>query len=1105
MKPESPGCAGLKAFLGFKLFLLSSAALAFFSADCLARTSLEVARLRCEYRVNPIGLDIARPRLSWTVESAERSQRQIAYQVLAASSAELLSWDKGDLWDSGKVISDQTAQVEYQGKPLLSRVAVWWKVRVWDMHGKPTRWSSAAQWRMGLLNPGDWQAQWITDPGYLSNSASAKPHNGYHSNWATNADAVKWITVDLGESQAVDAVRLFPARPYDWQPDTPGFLFPLRFKIEAADHPDFSDARTIVDRADTDQSNPGTNAPVFRFPEVQAQFIKLSVTRLRQREPTNFAFALAEIQVLHGETNLAEHAKVKAADSIETGAWTVANLTDGVVASVRPGTAKPLPVALLRKSFRLDQAPRRAMVYASALGVYELYINGRKVGRQLLAPEWTSYHKRVQYQAYDVTSLLHAGENAIAGALAEGWYAGRLMAVGPFAYGRAPGLLVQLECETAGEQRQLTVTDESWRSCLDGPIRSSGIYDGETYDASMEKAAWDMPSCDDHRWNSVRRKLHDSAKLVWQRNEPIEIEVDLPCQKLSEPREGVYVLDFGQNMVGWCRVAGEARKGNPVIIRHGEMLNEDGTLYTANLRGAPQLDHYIPAEDGEFSFEPRFTYHGFRYVQVEGLSAPPATNRVAGRVFHSAAPLAGEFACSDSSLNQLMRNVLWTERANLMSSPNDCPQRDERFGWMGDIQAFAQTAIFNMDLGAFFSKWTQDIRDDQADDGRFPDFAPHPGDPNKQFSGAPAWADAGVIVPWRAYQNYGDIQLLEETFSSAQRWVEYIHSRNPDLIWTVGRNNDYNDWLNGDWIKKDGWPSRGGSVPKEIFATAFFAHSTDLLSRMALVLGHDDEARRYSQLSSAIKDAFCRRFVKPDGRIEGDTQAGYALALNFDLLKPEVRPQAARHLVERIRAYQNHLSTGIQTTHRALLELSRYGHGDLAGLLVTNRTFPSWLYMIDNGATTVWERWDGYVKGRGFQDAGMNSFNHWAFGAVGEWIWRNLAGLNPDDSQPGWSRFTIAPRPLGGVTWANSCYTSIRGPIVTRWKLESDKFILHVSIPANTTATVVLPSAAAEEVREGGKRLTRVKGVRVLSAPDEMVRLQVQSGSYDFSSPAPHH
>jgi alpha-L-rhamnosidase len=564
----------------------------------------------------------------------------------------------------------------------------------------------------------------------------------------------------------------------------------------------------------------------------------------------------------------------------------------------------------------------------------------------------------------------------------------------------------------------------------------------------------------------------------------------------------VLVFDFGQNIVGWCRVNVQGQAGAPITLRHAEMLDDDGTVYTANLRGAPQIDRCIPRDTGSVIFEPRFTYHGFRYLEMTGLTRPPRLDSVVGRVFHSASPEISRFESSSPLLNQLMRNILWTQRANLMSSPNDCPQRDERFGWMGDIQAFSQSAIFNMDLGAFFFKWCRDIRDDQADDGRYPDFAPHPGNPNLSFSGVPAWGDAGTVVPWRAFQNYADTRLLEQHFESACRWIEYIRGLNPDLVWAKGRNNDYNDWLNGDWVRQAGWPTKGASVPQEIFATAFFAHSTALVAKMAVVLGRNEHAAHYGRLFDQIKTAFNQRFVEPNGRIQGDTQAGYALALEFDLLSDSLRAAAVNHLLEGITRYHGHLSTGIQTTHRLMLALSRNGHHDEACRLVNLRDFPSWGYMIENGATTMWERWDGYVKGRGFQDAGMNSFNHWAFGAVAEWVWRCLAGLNPDESAPGWKHFTIAPQPGGGLTWVRAEYESIRGRIASRWELEGGRFKLDVTIPPNTTATVRVPASDPRQVRESGRPAGQAPGVTLVREENGAAVFQVGSGTYSFQAPA---
>jgi alpha-L-rhamnosidase len=536
---------------------------------------------------------------------------------------------------------------------------------------------------------------------------------------------------------------------------------------------------------------------------------------------------------------------------------------------------------------------------------------------------------------------------------------------------------------------------------------------------------------------------------------------------LTEPRPGVYVYDLGQNMVGWVRMRLSGPSGGSVQFRHAEMLNDDGTLYTANLRGAPQIDRYILAGRGVEFFEPRFTYHGFRYVEVTGALRKPSLGDLVGRVFCSSSPETGRFECSSPMLTRLMRNAFWTQRANLMSTPTDCPQRDERLGWMGDIQSFSQSAIFNMDLAAFFTKWLQDVRDAQLADGRMPDFAPNPAKAQGSFSGVPAWGDAGVIVPWRAWVNYGDRRILEASFGSCRRWLDYVRRLNPDLIWRNGRNNDYNDWLNGDTLILEGWPRTGGAVPNEVFATAFFAHSTDLTRRMAEALGRKKDAAELREQWAAIKAAFVREFVQPDGTIRGDTQAGYALALHFDLLPEDLRPKAVERLVAAIHRYRDHVSTGIQSTHRMMLELSRWDHSDLAYTLANRTDFPSWGFMIENGATTIWERWDGYVKGRGFQDPGMNSFNHWALGSVVEWLWRTVVGISPDESAPGWRRFHVRPIPGGGLTWARGEYASPAGRIALDWRIEAGALILNLTVPPNTQAVVEMPGAGARTVGSG--------------------------------------
>lgn len=897
---------------------------------------MSATHLRAEYLVDPLAVDVREPRLSWRIDSNRRGARQTAYRVLVASSAATLARNTGDLWDSGKVISNQTNQIVYAGKPLASRQRCFWKVGVWDENDRPTMWSRSSQWTMGLLQPADWSAEWIGD----------------------------------------------------------------------------------------------------RLPSV-----------------------------------------------------------DNVAAT------------MLRRTFKLPARVRRAIVYASALGAYELYVNGRRVGDQILAPEFTDYHTRTQYQAHDVTALLQAGDNCIGALLGDGWYAGgiglgqALIKKSRNIYGTHPRLIAQLEIELANGKTERLVTDGDWRTTREGAIRASDILNGEDYDARREMPGWNTATFDDKAWQAADVARDVKTRLVAQPNEPIRITQDLKPIAVAEPQPGVYVFDLGQNMVGWCRLRAQGKAGTKVTLRHAEMLNDDGTVYTDNLRAAKQTDTFtLRGAGGVETFEPHFTYHGFRYVEVTGLSAKPALDLLTGRALYSAMQETGSFVCSSPMLNKLWQNILWTQRDNMHSMPTDCPQRDERLGWMGDIQIFVGTGILNMDMAAFYTKWMVDVRDAQADDGRFADFSPHPFGRNERFTGVPGWGDAGIVVPWRMWQHYGDRRILEQSFDSGKRWVEFIRLHNPDLLWKNKRGNDYGDWLNSDTFIYEGFPRKGGEVPKEVFATMMFAYATDLLARMAEVLDKQDEAQRYAALFTDIKAALNKAYVSADGRIQGNTQAGYALALHFDLLPQALRPLAVKHMLEGIAAYKGHMSTGFHSTYRMMLELTKAGHNETAYRLINHREFPSWGYSIENGATTIWERWDGYVKGRGFQNKGMNSFNHYAIGAVGEWMYRVILGINHDDARPAYEHIVIRPQPGGGLTWARGSYDSIRGKIAVNWSVSAGNFKLDVTIPANTTATVYVPSKDTAKVFAGNQPASKASGVRFLRSEDGAAVFQVQAGIYHFEA-----
>jgi alpha-L-rhamnosidase len=1097
--------------LGLALVAVSS------SAACAARGALDEAgtphpaglrptALRCEWLVDPLGIDVRAPRFSWEVASEPadlRDKLQTAYQVLVADAPEALELERGTAWDSGKVASTATSHVVYAGAPLESRARLWWKVRVWDESDRISPWSATARFTIGLLEPSDWSARWIGDATPAPPTAPA--NNGFHGALESSAEAGGSVTLDLGRALRLSAVRLHPARPFDWVRDEPGFLFPVRFRVEVSDDASFERARAVVDCSDEDQPNPGSAPQTYPFEPTHGRFVRLVVTRLAEREAGVFAFALAELEALAASQDVALGARVSAPAAVERPGWSLAALTDGDLVSHGPLGDGALCPPVLRREFRIERDVRRALLYVTALGLVELELNGVRVGDRELAPEWTDYAERVQVQATDVTALVHAGDgaagaNVLGATLGDGWYAGRIglagiVPGGPVRgiYGRRPALLAQLELQHADGSLTTIASDGSWRSTLEGPVRSADLLDGQVIDARRALRGWSAPGFDDSSWTSCELREVPPIALVAQPNEPIRAVRELAPIALTSPRPGAWIFDLGQNMVGRCRLRANGEAGTVVTLRHGEMLTQSGELYVANLRGAAQTDRFVLSGAAADVFEPRFTFHGFRYVEVAGLTEAPRREDLVGIVLQSDARAVGRFACSDPALTRLWQNIRWTLGGNLLGVPTDCPQRDERLGWMGDMLAFAPTACAQLDLAAFFTKWMRDVRDAQADDGRFGDFAPHPFDAAARCSGAPGWADAGTFVPWTAWVHYGDERLLAEQFEAARRWVDFVLEQNPDLVWRAARGNDYGDWLNADTLRIEGWPANGAQVPKDLFATAFLARSLWLVARMAEVLGRAEEAQRYGRLAADARAAFQRAFLASDGALPGDTQAGYALALAFDLVPESLREVVFEHLLRALERYASRPSTGVHATRLLLQELTAGGRADLAWSLVTSRALPSWLYPVEHGATTVWERWDGWVEGRGFQDPGMNSFAHYAFGSVGEWMMRTIVGIAPDPHHPGFERFVIRPRPGGDLAWAEGSYHSLRGRIACAWKRDHDELALEVEIPPTTRALVHVPCADLDRLA--------VDGVPVLEQPTPgLARLDAGEAIFDLGS-----
>ena len=758
----------------------------------------------------------------------------------------------------------------------------------------------------------------------------------------------------------------------------------------------------------------------------------------------------------------------------------------------------PSPSPLLRRAFRVADHVRSARVYVTSLGLYELYLNGQRVGDQLFTPGWTSYHRRLQYQTYDVTPPLRPGANVFGAMLGDGWYRGKLGFFGQRnLYGRQLSLRAQLEIRYESGRTESVVSDADWKTTV-GPILTSDIYGGETYDARRELSGWATAPYDDREWAAVALLDPPSPLpvLVASLSPPVHRVRELRPVDMRRAPSGETIFDLGQNFTGWARLTVRGSAGTTVTLRFGEVLDRDGNLYTANLRAAAQTDRYTLSGKGREVYEPHFTFHGFRYVAARGLPAPPDSATITGIAVSSDLAQTGSLVTSDSLLNQLQRNIVWGQRSNFLDVPTDCPQRDERLGWTGDAQVFARTAAFNMDVSGFFAKWLADVAADQDPSGSVPWVVPNPlGGDSIRFAGTAGWSDVAVIIPWTMYLMYGDRRLLERQYPSMRAWVDYARRRaGADLIWRPG-------WQFGDWLAlhSDDPSYPGATTGTDLIATAFLAHSTELVARAATVLGRSDDGATYGALFRKIRDAFNREFVSRTGRVGENTQTAYALAIAFDLLPDSLVPIAAGRLAQDVTAREHHLTTGFLGTPYLLHVLKATGHVGDAFALLMQRSYPSWLYPITRGATTMWERWDGIRPDSSFEDPGMNSFNHYAFGAVGDWMYQNIGGIDIDSAGPGYRRSRIAPRPGAGLTSASASLETVYGTLSSAWRLDGQRFTLDVAIPANTSAEVTLWDTRIGNVREGGVSLNSRDGIHAARQRGTDVVVDVGSGRYRFA------
>jgi len=765
---------------------------------------------------------------------------------------------------------------------------------------------------------------------------------------------------------------------------------------------------------------------------------------------------------------------------------------DWISVAERSGkTGEPCPV--LRRRFDCERAPSRARLYVTALGLYECRVNGARVGEDWFTPGWTDYDIRIPYQTYDVTALVRQGENAIGAILGDGWACGYLVREGQRSrWARQPFLKALLVLEYEDGATETIRTDQGWRATT-GPILESDIYNGETHDTRLEMPGWDAPGFDDSAWAPAWAGPETKAVLCAKPGPNVRAIRTLPALERAEPAPGVFVFDMGQNMVGRVRLRVSAPAGTTITIRHAERLQEDGTLYTANLVAAKATDRYICRGGGEEVWEPRFTFHGFRYVELTGCAEPPELAAVTGVVMHSELELTARFSCSNELVNKLQQCIEWGQRGNFLEVPTDCPQRNERLGWTGDAQAFIPTACYTMDVAAFFTKWCVDVEDAQDSDGAFPHVAPDV----TGWHGSAAWGDAGVICPWTIYRFYGDTRILTRHYASMARWLDYMERTSRDLI----RPEDgYGDWLNPEHNDEG---TSLGPPPREMIGTAYFARCADLMENIASLLGRDDDARHYADLAGRVKAAYRGKFVLPNGRMfcgtaSGNSQTAYLLTLAFDILEDENRSACFDFLMALIEANDWHLNTGFVGTPLLNLTLTAFGRTDAAYRLLLQQTCPSWLHMILNGATTMWERWDACTKEDGLGPASMCSFNHYALGAVGEWLYAVVGGIALDPDVPAFKRFRIQPRPGRGIDSAEMTMESRYGTILCRWRKEAGLFNVETRIPPNTSALVVLPCGDGDSVTVNGRQAEQAEGVADVRVEGDRVLFDAVAGEYSI-------
>jgi alpha-L-rhamnosidase len=897
---------------------------------CSERARVQILNLKCEYKVKPLGVGIEKPHLSWTSESNQRGFKQSAYQVSVASSQKNLDENMPDIWDSKKILSDQSTQIAFKGKPLESNHNYFWKVKIWNQNGE-TFLSSPTFWTTGLFHESDWKAKWIG------------------------------LDKTVGIDDTISAHKVLSAR-------------------------------------------------------------------------------------------------------------------------------------MLRHEFSVGKKIKSATAFISGLGLFELYLNGEKIGDQVLAPGLTEYNKRAFYMTFDVTGNLQPGNNAIGVILGNGRFfamrAGGTERTKTYGF---PKVICQLNIEYEDGTVSSIVSDESWKLTTNGPIRKNSEYDGEYYDARMELKDWSKINFDDAGWINAVLVGKPGEKLDSQPIEPIKIMEQIAPVAVKILKPGTFIFDMGQNMVGWVELFVKGNKGDKVTLRFAERLNNDGTLYLDNIRTAEVTDTYILKGDGEEKWEPRFTYHGFQFVEMSGYPGVPALSAIRGKVVHDAMEVTGTFSCSNPVINGVYKNSFWGIRGNYRSIPTDCPQRDERQGWLGDRSAECTGESYIFDISKLYSKWVTDIRDTQLENGNLSDVAPSYW---PFYTDNTTWPGTFLFASEMLYTQYGDKKVIETNYPAMQKWVEHMSQFLNDGIMP---KDMYGDWC----VPPEDVRLTNSTDPQRItrsdyIGTAYFCYELKLMAKFALLLGKKVDAEAYSKTAELMKSAFNTKFLDRNMvKYTNNTCTANILALAFDLVPDEYKDKIVDNLLQKILSENGgHLGHGIIGGQWMMRALTNNGHADVAYKLASTTTYPGWGYMVQQGATTIWELWNG-----SYGDPGMNSGNHvMLLGDLIIWYYENLAGIRPDPAVPGFSHIIMKPYVVGDLTHVNASYNSIRGMIKSGWKLDADQFSWEVTIPANSTATLYVPTLNKEEVMEGNKPASKADGVKFVRWEDNLALFEIQSGNYTFIS-----